>query len=310
MAILLCPQCGNAAEVQKLPTNGSAKCRRCATVFPVGRPRRFWHRLASHLAVMRSKRTLTVLAFAVGMLLLGTVSYVAARMSLSWRAQQQQHVPDETVAEADSPGHEEKTAQEEQKDEPVAESSDAKEESKELVASRDKFIEQRNALQKEQQELAALAKELKEKRARLEEEQAKLDLFMKRRNPQLTAKLEEVAGSLESYEGKLLYLDGVKIIGKSVEKLKDADRFTLSAISQNGTYYSRMPNAGLVLSTSAGIAGALPAHVNGDGLIANIRIYGEIRKWDQKGAKKPTPEVHIYRIDLFTAGGDLSKILE
>jgi hypothetical protein len=294
MPVIRCPMCGNGGEISSLPRNGMLKCRNCGTAFPIRRPRR-----------------LPPLLLLIGaMVLVGGGVYLAVRAMTLHLDREETALADggdsrkvgSTGPAADSSATPKSSADDRRKIE---------EEERALEAKRRTLQTEKQSLEKEQSQLEQQLKQLRQQKAQLAREQAELRAATERRNPTTTAKIEEIAKVPELHYGQFLYLDGAKVSTKTVEKYKELDRFTVSVYSATGIHYSRVPVAGLFFSITDTIAAALPMHANADGLLSKVRLYCEVRKWERKASPgKSVPEMHIYRIDIFTLTGELAKTLE
>jgi len=298
MPALRCPACGYSGQLPNVPREAAVKCRQCGIIFQASRPR--W--------LLR------------GLLALPVFLLLGAGVSLLFHLQGRPSKAPEAAsdaqrdAEARPPTDSDRSVVEQYAQRAAdhrAERGKVEAELRELETTRARLSSAKAALDQERLDLDRQTKELLDRKAKLALEQAELKASAARTSPALTLKLEELERAPDKYFGQLLVCDGATIQGKSLDKYKELDRYTVTVVSRAGTFFSRVPLNGLFFSTTDRIALALPRLLNNEGALGNIRLYCEMRKYEKKSANgKVLPEAHIYRIDLFTTNGDHAKVLE
>lgn len=297
MAVIDCSQCGYRAE---LPAGyrGWLKCGKCGKPFRVGGS--------------------PLLAVALWLLLFGIVgggSYLGVSL---FKERGQVAVVDPTgKSDGRTPTQPEGPSPATQTRKDDAEAKRQAEEQARLEAERLKKEEadRQQRLEEEKRE-----RERKEQQAREEEEkrkkeeQAKLELenlLALKRNPPLSASLEDVEAAPDKFTGKYLSIDRVTIKLNAIDRHKDLNRITLGVTSERGKYFSRVPISGLLISTGDKLGLELQKGIEAGEDYYRFKLFCEIRKWQKKGdAAKSYPDVHVYKVEIYSRTGGLTKRLE
>lgn len=297
MAAIECSQCGYSAE---LPAGyrGWLKCGKCGKPFRVGGG--------------------PLLAMLLWLLLFGIVgggSYLAVAF---FKENGQVAVVDPTGKSDDSqttppagPAPVEPTRKDDAEAKRLAEEQArlAEERRKKEEEDRQQRLEEekRERERREQQ-----AREEEEKRKK--EEQAKLELeklLALKRNPPLTASLEDIEATPDKFTGKYLSIDRVTIKVNAIDRHKDLNRFTIGVTSERGKYFSRVPISGLLVSTGDKLGLELQKSVEASEDYYRFKLFCEVRKWQKKSdATKSYPDVHVYKVEIYSRTGGLTKRLE
>lgn len=300
MAAIPCSQCGYSAEVPA-GFNGWLQCGKCGKPFRVG---------GSAIAGPVVAMLLWLLLFGIvgggaylGVMYFkdrGQVAVVDPTEKIEERPPTQPISPPPTVP-AKEDAEAKRLAEEQAKLD--AERRRKEEENKQRLEE-----ERRERERKEQQ-----AREEEEKRKK--EEQTKLEmekLLTLKRNPALNTSLEEVEATPDKFAGKFFTIDRVAIkVGGGVDRHKDLNRFTLGVTSERGKYYSRVPLSGLLVSTGDKVGLELQRSLDASEDYYRFKLFGEVRKWQKKGdAARSHPEVHVYKIEIYSRTGRLTKQLE
>lgn len=297
MASIECSQCGYSAE---LPAGyrGWLKCGKCGKPFRVG---------GNPIVAMLLWLSLFVVV--------GGGAYLAAT---HFKESGQVAVVDPTgksavpsPTEPDGPG-------------PIVPTRKDDAEAKRLAEEQARLAEERRKKEEEERqqrlEEEKRERERKEQQAREEEEkrkkeeQAKLELeklLALKRNPPLTASLEDVEALPDKFTGKYLSIDRVTIKVNGIDRHKDLNRFTIGVTSERGKYFSRVPISGLLVSTGDKLGLELQKSIDASEDYYRFKLFCEIRKWQKKGdTTKSYPDVHVYKVEIYSRTGSLTKRLE
>jgi len=186
--------------------------------------------------------------------------------------------------------------------------AEAKLEAERQEAARKQEEEDRLAKEKEKerQELALAAKHKQEELDRLDAER----LAALKRNPKVTAALEDIERTTEKYLGQYLTIERVMLKIGAIEMHKDLGRFTLGVTSEQGKYFSRVPLNGLIVSTSEKLGKEIQKEITASDDYYRFKLYGEVRRWQKKAGMGPAyPEVYLYRLEAYSRFGKLTKTL-
>lgn len=281
MAAIQCPSCGHHGEVPDTFRGQSVRCPKCRGKLKV--PERF--------------PLLAILVVAV--LLLGGAA--AGYFFLLKKDVVEESPP--PVAEAPPPPE---PSPAEKKPEPVT-----KQEPEVIVKKSDdppKDDEARleEARKKEEERLAL--EQARQEKERKEREAAAAKLQALKRNPPLSAQLEEIEKEPVKFVGKYLTVDRISVKMSAIDKHRELGRYTLGVTSQAGTYYSRVPLGGLVVSTTEKAAKQLVEKAGVLDVLPRIKLFCEIRRWDKGG--KAYPEVFAYRIEIYDSAGRVDAVVE
>ncbi len=164
------------------------------------------------------------------------------------------------------------------------------------------------AEQKEKDRLDAIAKEeqqKKEEKARVAAEK----LAALKRNPPVAA-LEDIESAPDRYLGQFLLIERANIKLAAIDRHKELGRYTIGLTSERGSYYSRVPLSGLIVSTGDKVATTMLKQIDGTDNFFRYKLYCEIRKWGKKENARTWPEVFIYRLEAFDRMGNLTRVME
>jgi hypothetical protein len=307
MPLVVCPACGHRGNT---PTNfrgHQLKCSRCGkpfqVEFPETAPRRRW------LA-----RTVSLVLGLILFLAVGVGSFLAFSYVKDWIEAQRGNEP-EQVEEPPPPTEKEKTPDDDEK-KAEREAKRKAGEAKRLELERKKKDEE-----EKQRQLEAEKKKDQERREqeareeqRKKEEEAKREaerLLVLKKNPTVTAMLEDIERAPDKYYGQYLTVKDVAIKPQAIDRNKDLARFTIGVSSERGKYYSRVPLGGLLVSTGDKIGGILQKTVDESDNYHHFKLYAEIRKWQRKSdPNRDYPEVFIYKIEIYRRSGALYQVLE
>jgi hypothetical protein len=165
------------------------------------------------------------------------------------------------------------------------------------------------AEQKEKERLDQIAQEEKRKK----EEQARIAAeklaALKRKPP--AAALEDIETAPDRYLGQFLMVDRVNIKLAAIDRHKELGKYTIGLTSERGTYYSRVPLNGLIVSTSDKLAMTMLKQIvdKGDDFF-RFKMFCEVRKWGKKENPRTWPEVYIYRLEAYDRMGNLTRVME
>ena len=179
-----------------------------------------------------------------------------------------------------------------------------------LESQREKEAEEKRlAEQKEKDRLDQLAREEQAKKEAAARKEAERIAALKR-NPGTTAALEDIAAAPDRFLGKYLTVERASIKLAAIEKHKELGKFTVGVTSERGTYYSRVPLGGLILSTSDKVGFLMQKQIDGTDNFYRFKLYCEIGKWGKKETAKTWPEVYIYRVEAYNRMGQLQAVME
>jgi hypothetical protein len=163
-----------------------------------------------------------------------------------------------------------------------------------------------------QREEARRKEEERVEQARLEKErqerEAAARLAALKRSPTLTAQLEEIDKEPTKFIGQYLTVDRVSVRVSAIGKHRDLGRHTIGVTTPRGTYYSRVPLSGLVVSTTEEAAQALINQGGALDVLPRVKLWCEIRKWEKNG--KPYAEAFAYRIEVYDSAGRVEAVVE
>jgi len=321
MMPIACPRCHVRSEVPDEFKGRSVTCPRCAFQFTVAPPpSKKMPRPLLPAAAPRKRSRLPVVAV-LGILALigiGTAAYFVFMVEEKPEATTEKAVaqgPQETHA-ADDPDRlvREKKAQDDltakQRADELAKKKETERLAKEAEDRRRKEAEARaleEKLERERQE--KIAREEKEKKERLAKEEAARILFEKR-NPKLTATLEEVDKGPDKFMSKRLYFDDVRLKFSAIDKAKDMDRFTLGVTSTRGTYFSRVPFNSLFFSASDRMIADIRKDEATFDQFPKVRLYCEMQTYEKKAGARPLPEARIFKIEAYNKVGNVVQTWE
>jgi hypothetical protein len=121
--------------------------------------------------------------------------------------------------------------------------------------------------------------------------------------------MEDVNNYPEKYYGKFMYFDKAKISG-DVERKKEIGAFTVGVKSARGKYFTGVILSHLFFSTSDTIGNELLTLLKDNEEFIRVKIYCEIQKHKEAFGDKAIPRAHIFKIEVFNSGGQLSMTLE
>ncbi|OAI47881.1 hypothetical protein AYO44_08595 [Planctomycetaceae bacterium SCGC AG-212-F19] len=253
-----------------------------------------------------------MIAWMILLLIVGAGSYVVVSQFAGRRAAPTEAAPDATpptptAAEpATTPStHDDVAARKKTEEEARQEA-----ERQRLEAQRQKEEEaKRLADQKEKERLEQQAREEQRKKEEAAKKEAERLLVLKR-NPKVTAALEDIAAAPDRFVGQYLIVERANIKLAAIERHKDLGRFTIGVTSDRGTYFSRVPLGGLVVSTSDKLGTTMQKQIDGTDNFYRFKLYCEIRKWGKKENTRTWPEVYIYKAEAYDRMGQLTRVME
>jgi hypothetical protein len=179
-----------------------------------------------------------------------------------------------------------------------------------LEAQRQKEEEaKRLADQKEKELLEQQAREEQRKKEEAAKKEAERQQALKR-NPKITAALEDIAAAPDRFVGQYVIVERTSIKLAAIERHKELARFTIGVTSDRGTYFSRVPLSGLIVSTSDKLGATMQKQIDGTDNFYRFKLYCEIRKWGKKENSRTWPEVYIYKTEAYDRMGQLTRVME
>lgn len=319
MALIPCPRCSLRCEAPDVCEGYGLKCPRCGYQFKIPRmriPQPPPARPKSVSPPQHKRLLLAGIAAVLTVAAIGTATYFVffngspedkpeASPQLT-QGPLDTRSADDVDREARAKKKQDETLAAKLKAEELAKKKEeaarlAREEERRRKAEEKRILEAK--LEREREE--RLAREEKERKEKLAKEEAAKLLFEKR-NPKLSATVEEVDASPDKFIGKRLFFDDVKIKATAIEKSKELDRYTVGVTSTKGRYYSRVVLGGLFFSTSDAVAAELLKELNTLDGFYKLRLFCEVRQYEKKGGGKLLPEGYIFKIEIYNALGRLT----